>query len=465
MAIKYLNRRTLLRGVLAGSSVALGLPLLEIMLNQHGEALANGDPLPKRFMTFFWGNGVVLQDAGLKNVDRFTPATTGVDWQPSEELAPFSKVKDYVSVVTGFDNPVSNNKKITHHEGMVLFGGHDLEDIGFDPEFQFSSNYGGPTIDQVIANLPGVGDQTPVRSIQVGIANGVSPVDGGTTLHALSHAGYKMPLAPEHNPQKLWTNVFGSFVPPEDPSGPLRLSVLDAVRDQLGSLNKRLGSADKKRILSHLDGISELEKKLNTLPPLCETPMEPSITNEPMPGNAEELVVVSELMSDLLAYAFACDISRVGSFLFNEGAAEVVFQDIGQNSSYHQLSHAKKNPGLDDYHNGVVYIMERMAYMLEKFQATSDGADGNLLDHMAMLASSDCSMGWSHTVDRQPMIIAGKLGGHLTHPGVHIASDNGRNTSDVLLTLLQGFDETATEVGSGAQGSTTPLDELKATAG
>jgi hypothetical protein len=251
-------------------------------------------------------------------------------------------------------------------------------------------------------------------------------------------------------------------VPPEDPSGALRLSALDAVRDQVAKLNKRLGSADKKRMAAHLDGINELEKKLKTLPPLCDKPDMPSITNEPMPGEAEELLDVSEIMTDLLAYAFACDITRVASFLFNEGAAEVVFKDIGQNESYHALSHATSNPGLDKYHEGVVYIMQRFGGMLDKFKATSDGVDGNLLDHMAVFASSDCSTGWTHSVNRQPMIVAGKLGGHLTHPGVHIASENGRNTSDVLLSLLRGFDETATEVGAGDQGSTTPLDELEA---
>ena len=41
MPIKPLNRRTVLRGLLAtGAAVAVPLPLLEIMLNQNGTALA-----------------------------------------------------------------------------------------------------------------------------------------------------------------------------------------------------------------------------------------------------------------------------------------------------------------------------------------------------------------------------------------------------------------------------------------
>jgi hypothetical protein len=55
-----LGRRAMLRGLAAGGLVGVGLPLLEIMLNSNGTALASGDPLPRQFMTWFFGNGVRL---------------------------------------------------------------------------------------------------------------------------------------------------------------------------------------------------------------------------------------------------------------------------------------------------------------------------------------------------------------------------------------------------------------------
>ena len=54
---RTLARRTFLRGA---AGAVLGLPLLEAMLGSTGEAHADGTPIPKRFVLFFFGNGVRL---------------------------------------------------------------------------------------------------------------------------------------------------------------------------------------------------------------------------------------------------------------------------------------------------------------------------------------------------------------------------------------------------------------------
>src|SRR4051812_43903121 len=108
MRRNVLSRRTLLRGMLGGVMTAVALPTLEAMLNSHGTALADGNPLPQRIITWFFGNGVRL--------DRWVPKTQGPDYELSEELAPLAKVKPYLSVLTGFQNRCET--LITHHEGM-----------------------------------------------------------------------------------------------------------------------------------------------------------------------------------------------------------------------------------------------------------------------------------------------------------------------------------------------------------
>src|SRR5262245_39662926 len=88
-----LSRRTLLRGAAYGVGAAVGLPVLEAMLNGNGDALADGEPLPKRFGAFFWGNGVVAE--------HWFPAQEGAAWELSKLLMPLANVKDYVSIVSG----------------------------------------------------------------------------------------------------------------------------------------------------------------------------------------------------------------------------------------------------------------------------------------------------------------------------------------------------------------------------
>ncbi len=445
-----LHRRTVLRGAAGGLSAAVALPLLEAMLDDTGEALADGAPLPVRFVTWAFGNGVRL--------DRFVPAASYPSpWQLSDELAPLAEVKDYVTVLTGFNNRSAYN--ITHHEGNTVFSGFDIRDVGQGQGF--FSNAGGPTIDQVIADV--IGQGAPIRSVQVGVSKRPSNVDFGTTTHNLSHRAYLQPLPPELRPRNVWNSLFDSFVPPDDPQKDLRLRVVNLVKGRATALRQKLGQADRLRLDAHLDGINELQKKIEALPPVCESPEEPVQNNDDING-AEPLTEVSSVMHDLIVHAFRCDITRVASVLFAEPAALTEYTEIGQSGmDFHNITHSPSSTVQNtDVHEGVVFTMERFADLLIKLKNTEDGVNGgNLLDSSAIFCSTDCSEGQSHSIDDQPMIIAGTANGMLTHPGIHYAS-GGANPSDALLALLQCFDDTATSVGDGQCGSSTPLDVIKA---
>lgn len=456
-----LSRRTVLRGLLAGgAAVTVGLPMLEAMLNSNGTALAGGSPLPQRFVTYFFGNGFVLP--------KFVPSTTGPSWELTEQLSPLASVKDYCNVLTGFNNMCE--KQITHHEGMTMFNGYTFLHQG-----GLTSKAGGPTIDQVVADaIEASGVQTSTKSLQVGISRRLSTMDGGTTMHNLSHRGPDNALPPEFNPQKVWTTLFGSFTPMNDPSGPLRTSVLDAVKAQTEALKKRLGQKDIERLDAHLDGVNQLQQKIEAIPPACVAPGIPDETNPSVMG-PEPLIKVNQIMSSLIAYAFECDATRVASILLVGGAADTVLYDLYPPNpsptpeNHHLITHdaSQANGKINE---GVVYQMQRFADFLLALKDKPDPTGGNLLDNTIVYFSSDCAEGWGHAIAKTPMIVAGRGGGYLKYPGVHYASSGG-NPSDVLLTLLQGFDPAATSVGQlvptpnlgkPAPGSTTPFTEIKA---
>jgi len=456
--------------MMGGATVAVGLPLLEAMLNSHGTALAGGGTLPVRLVTWFFGNGV--------NKARWIPGgmltpVSGPGYPVPSALAPLSDVIDYVSVPTGFRNHCAD--QITHHEGMTLFNGFTFTQQCFgDPECGqgFYSNSGGPTIDQVAASA--IGSLTPVPSIEIGISKRISGADFGTTMHALSHKSTTEPLFPERNPQDIFYRLFGNFMPPDDPAKPSRLAVLSAVREQAARLEGRLGVRDKQRLDAHLQGISELEAKINTLPPACVLPGQPSETNTDM-GGVEPLQAVNQVMTDLLAYAFSCDVTRIGSILFHEGASDTVFPGCSS-QGHHNASHSfqvtsggveQDFGGLADFNTGLGFTMTQFAYLLQKLRDTPDGT-GNLLDNSAILAGSDCMDGWSHDFDSQrhlACLVAGGGGGRLAYPGVHTVQE-GRNISDVALTVLQAVVPEITSIGNVGQdpaASQTPVAELTST--
>lgn len=442
---KHLKRRTFLRGAFGGGIASIALPALDAMMNLEQTAFADGSSQPRRYISWFRGDGFML--------DRFEPIGVGADWQLSDHLQPLAAVKDYLNVITGTTNRCK--EKISHHDGMTVFNGYSFVDEGDG----FFSNAGGPTIDAVITKL--LAGQTPISGVHLGASKAQSPADQGTTLHNLSHRGHLQPNPAITSPSAAWQALFGSFVQPKD-DRELRLHILDSVKGEVSSLQSKLGAEDKVRLEAHLDSIAALQAKLSAALPVCDLPNDPMFENSEL-INDEQLSVVNELMSDLICYAFNCDLTRVATMLFLEGAAEPTLGEVpGHDQSWHQYSHDVQSwtPG-GAFEQGQLYMMERFAYLLTKMRDTVEFDGSNLLDNSMVLMSSDASDGAAHSIRRQPMIVAGHGGGHLQYPGVHYQPEplsgnysygthpgpSSGNTSDVLLSILQGFDPDASWVG------------------
>ena len=92
--IASLSRRRVLRGMLNGGAVTLGLPLLNCFLNDSGTAMASGAPLPLRFGTWFWGLGMAQKI--------FVPKKTGANYELLEENSMLAPVKDKINLLTNF---------------------------------------------------------------------------------------------------------------------------------------------------------------------------------------------------------------------------------------------------------------------------------------------------------------------------------------------------------------------------
>jgi len=441
-----LNRRTLLKGL--GAAVAL--PSLEAMLDSQGTAYAGGAPIPKRFATFFFGNGVIL--------NRWRPAATGEGWALTEELAPLADVKSYVNVVSGYKVKIPNMRG--HHTGVAgILSGYPF--IPLPPEgAPYNSKFGGPSIDQVVADAIGT---TTFPSIQIAVSKRLTRGEG-PTLQFLSHRGPDSPLPQEFNPAALFSRLFASFTPhdPTDPRDRLRVSVLDAVREDARRLQARLGAADRTRLDAHLTSIAEVRTRILALPPVltsaCVLPDAPDETNQDIAG-IEQLQRVSEVMSDLLALSWACDLTRVASYQFSGSVGGTVYSAIGQTTNEHSLTHDSQRQG--DIHNAVVFVMNRFAYLLEQLRATPDGS-GNLLDNSAILFTSDVCEGLSHSITDYPILVAGRAGGYLKYPGIHLRSTNNDNTSDILLTCMQSVGANVDSVGSDGGFSNTPCTGIMA---
>lgn len=437
------GRRTVLRGLLGGAVVTVGLPPLEAFLDLTRKAGATcGGAIPRRFGLFFWGNG--------NRPEQWLPVGEGESWELSEELAPLVGVKDKITVVSGMSVKTGNVTPHTSGVAGLLTGAAEIEGGGGDMTFARAS------IDQYIAGL--VGGETIYSSLQT----------TATGANGLSYNGPNSRNPPEASPYAFFERVFGAGfrLPGEegvlDPTLGLRRSVLDVVLADVNTLKGRVGAADAIRLEQHLDGVRELEQRLARLqedPPnlaSCSMPDEP-FPDYPDIDGRPQLGARSRAMCDLLAMALACDQTRVFGHWVSDPVSNVLFE--GATAGHHDLTHNESGdqPEVNDI---TLQVMEEFAYLVAKLDSIPE-AEGTLLDNCVVLATSEVSEGRLHAVDDMPIVLAGGGCGAL-RTGYHYRSYTQENVSKVMLSIVRAMDIPDTSYGEGDGRVTDGLSEIEA---
>jgi len=439
------SRRTVLRGMLNGAAVSVGLPVLECMLNVNGNAYASGAPLPVRFGTWFWGLGV--------NPDRWVPTREGSDYDMGPELKFVERYQDQITVLSGFDVLLDGQPNFPHISGWI--GARS----GAAPSIEALPS---PSLDVLIADA--IGGRTRFRSLNMA-ANG----DPRNTLSGRG-AGNMYPSEP--TPADVYTRVFGpefqdpnaaEFTP--DPMVMSRTSVLSAVADQRQSLTKDLGHADRERLDEFFTNLRQTEQGLAMLlekPEPNEACLVPEAVGEGPTGDQIENVVENHrLMAKLLAMTLACDQTRVFNLNFSNAASSLT--RLGSTIAHHQLTHEEPFDERLGYQPGATWFVEKSMEAFTTFVdalASIREGDGTVLDNTVALAHSETRLAKYHTIDGMPMMIAGKGGGKIKS-GIHIAG-GGRPTSSVGLTLMQVMGVSIDRWGTGRMETSKAVDELLA---
>src|SRR3954470_764713 len=107
------SRRRVLRGMLGGMAVSLGLPFLDCFLNTNGKALAaNGAQLPVVFGSWF-------QNLGL-NPGRWKPSKVGAGYENNVELKVLDPFRDRMNVISGTKYFLDGRPLETHVTGVQI---------------------------------------------------------------------------------------------------------------------------------------------------------------------------------------------------------------------------------------------------------------------------------------------------------------------------------------------------------
>ena len=408
-----LNRRRVLRGVLNGGAVTVGLPLLNVFLNGNGDALANGKPMPVRFGTWFWGLGM------SKSI--FVPKTTGADYEITEEMEALKDVKKHFNVFTNL-TAYRDGAFFCHYTGWVVAR------AGASPVL--NNQAPGETVDVTIANQ--IGRTTRFKSLTATATGDVRSV--------VSYENATTPNPSEASPLNFYTRLFGPDF--QDPNAPaftpspkvmVRKSALSAVSDQIQELNKKVGAEDKIRLDQYFTGLRHLEQQFDqqlTKPePLAACHPAKAMKEDAKLGNLAELVQARHnMMTDLLVMAVACDQTRVFNMAFSTASSNTT--KPGYDKPHHTCTHEEpRDEKLGYQPNASWYVrrsMESLAYFIGAFAKVKEG-DGTLIDNVLIQANTDVSNARVHSMEEMPAFTAGRAGGKVK-TGLHIDGKGGQIT-------------------------------------
>jgi hypothetical protein len=448
-----ISRRIVLRGMLgAGVAVAVPLPRLCGMLNDNGTAYAAGAPLPVRFGTWFFGNGIIPS--------RWVPASTGIGdaWELSEQLEPLLALKPWISVVTGLNMKSPDIAAHQAHPVQALTGAQTGPGI-----VQL------PTIDQVIGAVTNT-DATYKNGLHVAICSTNGATAQGLNL---SFNGPAAPNPPELSPAKFFAELVKYATPAggpakaPDPELLRRSMVLDAIADEAKALRARLGVEDQQRLDLHLSGLHQLQGQIAQM----EAPKMLGVITDPdkaYPNRGADGAITrqrTQAFADLMVFALSGDLTRIFSYLFTSPACHGHYTDCGlADTTFHGAYGHRDGPGgvaasTEGFNTGIRYTMSCLADMLVRMKNTPDGA-GNLLDNSCIYTTSCVSEAPTHSGIDFPLLVSGKAGGKLkgnTH--VRLVGDN---VSKVPFTLLTAMGGTATSYGAGDSMVQSAIPELLA---
>jgi len=223
-----------------------------------------------------------------------------------------------------------------------------------------------------------------------------------------------------------------------------------------------VGYADKIRLDQHFDGLRALElrlQKLEEAPPnyaSCNYPPTPDEDYPDIEGRPQ-IQAKNRAFSDILAYALACDQTRIFTNIFTRPLTNILFASA--TAGHHQLTHDE--PGEQpEVHDIVLQCMEAFSYQLQALDSIVEG-DGTLLDHCLLLGTSDVGLGKTHTPENFPIVLCGGASGAI-NMGLHYVSPAQESTTKVLLSIIRAMGVDAARFGQAEGEVDTSLGAIDA---
>lgn len=415
---KHLSRRTLLRGL--GTSVAL--PLLDAMI-PASTALAQTAANPVPHMGFiYFPHGAVM--------NKWMPEKVGSDFDLPQIIAPLEPFKDQLTIISGLENKPAIATPV-----HAITPGTWLSCV---PPRVSHDPLGGITVDQLAAQYIGQDTALPTMEVATEEQGGEGSCDrsyGCSYGKTISFSTPSTPLPMEHNPRKLFQQLFGQGNTPEERRLLARenASLLDMVRGEAADLGKTLGARDNALLSDYLDTVREIERRVQKMEQRDLSHMTIPAAPNGIPNSFDDHI---DLMFDMVALAYQANLTRIFSYMMAAEVSNKPYNFIGVADAFHPLSHHQNNAAkLDRLARVQTYHSEVFARFLTKLAEMPDG-DGSMLDHSMILFGSNMSDSNLHNNYPLPTALVGGGCGAIKG-NQHISFAEKTPIANLHLTLLE----------------------------
>ncbi|WP_437587457.1 DUF1552 domain-containing protein [Sorangium sp. So ce1000] len=328
---------------------------------------------------------------------------------------------------------------------------------------------GVPTsIDQEFAKF--LKDTTPLASLEIAV--GQTSGDGGVIPGLSQVDGRFIPSVT--NPLAAYQRIAdrisggaptpGNGTPMNTPSAAeqallRRQSVLDFIKDDVRTFRGRLGPEEATKMDFYLESLRTLERDVGGSIPTdmpsnsCMKPASPLLSKNTMMNDMPEH---SRLYLDIMAMAFACNVTRVASMMWGGGENNeaIKFGNINI-PAWHSLSHG--DPDGDPGQQLIrlqAYFAGEFRYFVEKLKSFSDG-EFSLLDNTAavlctqngssQLGAAQNFAETDHPPQHAPFVVAGSCGG--AWKTGRLLDAGGRNHNDLYVSIARAIGMNVMSVG------------------
>lgn len=419
---KALPRRTFLRAT--GASVAL--PLLDAMLPAM-TATAKTVAAPDRLRRI----GYVYMPMGC-DISRWTPPSKGHLENLPPILRPLENVKSQITAVSNLE--LKNAYPGTHATSNASF-----LSAAKAKRTESTDYFLGTTADQIAAKTIGSNTRLPSLELSMDLLQVVGQCDNGYACvyqNNLSWSSPTTPLPAEAHPRLVFESLFGDGGTPKQRRQSLKLqaSLLDALSEEIHSLQITLGAQDRRTIDEYLHSIRLVERQIQEAE--SEIKNQPRIDLDRPIGVPTGYRDHARLMFELQRLALQGDITRVTTFQLARETSNRSYTEIGISEPHHPLTHHGNNPDkiakvarINEFH------VSLFAEFLEKLKATPE-ANGTLLDHSLYLYGSGMGNPNVHDHTNLPILVAGGAAGRM-RGGRHLQFDQPTPLANLHLTLLK----------------------------